>query len=196
MARHRLRGDQQARANIFPQIDILIRRQQQDRRFIAAAHGDKAVHKILPAFLQIDAPFADGAGELIAIRIHRRIVIVIIRQPQVIDLVRQLINLEDHAVVVHLVHRGESGDVVGNRPAGADQARVIHVGETGVGAFQQRGGGGDILIAPQLTSRQLDEEVGLGQQPGFGVATGNDRHFLLDFVQLFGQRLLLAFGFV
>ena len=196
MARNCLRGDQQARANIFPQIDILIRRQQRDCCFIAAAHGNKAVHKILPAFLQIDAPFADGAGELIAIRIHRRIVIVIIRQPQVIDLVRQLINLEDHAVVVHLAYRGEGGDVVGDRPAGADEAWVVHVGEAGVSAFQQRGGGGDILIAPQLTSRQLDEEVGLGQQPGFGIATGNHRHFLLQLIQLFGQRLLLVFGFV
>ena len=111
-------------------------------------------------------------------------------------MVRQLINLEDHAVVVDLVHRGEGGDIVGDRPAGADQARVIHVGETGVGTFQQRGGGGDILIAPQLTSRQLDEEVGLGQQPGFGIATGNHRHFLLQLIQLFGQRLLLVFGFV
>ncbi len=52
------------------------------------------------------------------------------------------------------------------------------------------------LIAPQLTSRQLDEEVGLGQQPGFGIATGNHRHFLLQLIQLFGQRLLLMFGFV
>jgi len=135
MARHCLRGDQQARANIFPQIDILIRRQQRDRGFIAAAHGDKAVHKVLPAFLQIDAPFADRAGKLVAIRVHRRIVIVIIGQPQVVDLVRQLIHLEDHAVVVHLAYRGEGGDVVGDRPAGADQAGVIHVGEAGVGAF-------------------------------------------------------------
>ncbi len=70
----------------------------QDRRFIAAAHGDKAVHKVLPAFLQVDAPFADRAGKLIAISVHRRIVIVIIGQPQVVDLVRQLINLGDHAV--------------------------------------------------------------------------------------------------
>lgn len=76
-------------------------------------------------------------------------------------MVRQLINLEDHAVIVHLAYRGEGGDVVGDRPAGADEAWVVHVGEAGVSAFQQRGGGGDILIAPQLTSCQLDEEVGL-----------------------------------
>ena len=39
--------------------------------FITTAHGDKAVHKVLPAFLQIDAPFANRAGKLAAVRVHR-----------------------------------------------------------------------------------------------------------------------------
>ncbi|MCX9891775.1 hypothetical protein LAD77_01350 [Klebsiella pneumoniae] len=53
------------------------------------------------------------------------------------------------------------------RPAGADEAWVVHVAQAWRQRFSAAGGGGDILIAPQLTSRQLGRGVAWAAAYGF-----------------------------
>ena len=135
MARYRLCRNQQTGANIFAQVDILVWRQQRDCRFVAASNGNKAVHKALPALLQIHAPFANGAGELFAVGVHRGVVIVIVGKAQVINLVSKLVDLENDTVVVDLADGRQRRDIVGNGAAGANQTGIVHIGEAGIGAF-------------------------------------------------------------
>ncbi len=142
--------------------------------------------------MKVDAPFAQRAGEFAAVGIHRGVVVVIVCQTQVVDLVRQLVHFQNDAVVIHLRDGRQAGDIFGKGATGSDQARVVHVAQAGVGAFQQRGGGGDVLIAPQLTSSQFDQEISLRQQPGFGIGAGDGRHFLLHLIQLLRQFSLLT----
>ena len=80
MTRNGLRRDQQTRANVFAQVDVLVWCQQRHGGLISAANGNKAVHKVLPAFLQVYPPLANGAGQLIAIGIHRGVIVIIVRQ--------------------------------------------------------------------------------------------------------------------
>ena len=47
--------------------------------------------------MQVHAPFAQGAGKLGTVGVHRGVVVVIIRQLQVIDLVRKLVHFEDNS---------------------------------------------------------------------------------------------------
>ena len=58
MAWYGLCGNQQAGTNVFAQVNILIRSQQRYGGFVAATNCNEAVHKVLPAFLQVHTPFA------------------------------------------------------------------------------------------------------------------------------------------
>ena len=167
MTRHGLRGGQQLSAEVLAQVDLLVRRQQRHGGLVAAANGNKAVHKVLPAFLQIDAPLAERSRQFAIVAVHRRIVSIVVRQTQVIHLIGELVHLQNDAVEINLRHGGEAGDIFGNRPARGNQTGVVHVREAGIRAFQQSRGSGYVLVAPQLAPGQLHQEIGLGQQPGF-----------------------------
>lgn len=111
--------------------------------------------------MQVDTPFAQGAGQLGAVRIHRGVIVVVIGQLKVINLVGELIYLKDDTIVIDLRNRGQAGDIFRNSAASVDEARIVHVRQACVGAFQQRGGGGDILIAPELAPGQFHQKIGL-----------------------------------
>jgi hypothetical protein len=102
MARHGLRRNQQAGANIFAQIDILIRRQQRT----AVSSRRRMVIKLSIKFCQLFAGSrAIRSGSWKArIGIHRGVVVVVIRQRR-LSIWFELVHLEDNAVVVHLAKR-------------------------------------------------------------------------------------------
>ena len=135
MARHGLGGDQQARADILAQVDVLIRGQQRHGGIVAAADSNKAVHKVVPAFHQILAPFTQRAGKLAAVAVHRGVVAVVVRKAQVIDLVGELVELKNDAVVIDLRDARQRGAVIRQCAAGGNKAWVVHVGEARIGAF-------------------------------------------------------------
>ena len=102
MTRDGLRGHQQARTDVFAQVDV----------WFGASSGSALVSRRrmvmksamkLRQLLAVLPPLADRAGEFAAVLIHRRFVGIVIRQTQVIHLIGQLIDLEDDAVVIDWV---------------------------------------------------------------------------------------------
>ncbi len=86
----------------------------------------------------------------------------------------------------------KGADILRQRATHAGDARIVHIGQAGVGAFQQRCRRGDVLVAPELAARQFHQVVSLRHQPGVHVIAGNGRDLFTQGFQLFRRGGLLG----